>query len=318
VAETRNKILSRETVNGKSNVASFTIANPKWAVLSDYLELAKPRLLALVLITVVAGFFSAASGEINIFLLINAVVGTGLLVGGAGALNQYIERNVDAKMHRTQRRPLPDGRINPRRAMLGGLMTCIFGLGYLWIFCNTLSAALGLLATLIYLLLYTPMKQRTTFNTWVGALSGALPPLIGAAAVNGELPRQSLCLFLIVFIWQLPHFIAIAWLHRDDYNSAGMKMIGIAKGGHKQMRVQLLVTAGLLVAISFLPSALNIASTLYNVGAILLGMFLLVAAANLAARQSQKAASKMILASVIYLGVLLSLFMIDKIFTDFM
>ena len=191
----------------------------------DYLQLARPRLALLVLVTVSAGWLLAAGAEPDVGALVHALIGTTLLFAGASALNQLLERDSDALMPRTANRPLPAGRLQPWEVLVLGCALCGGGLVELLAARQPLAAGLGTLALVSYVFVYTPLKKRTTLNTLIGAVPGAVPPLIGWAAARGRLDTGALALFLIVFLWQVPHFLAIAWIYRDDYRRAGFRML---------------------------------------------------------------------------------------------
>jgi protoheme IX farnesyltransferase len=191
----------------------------------DYIELTKPRVTWLILMSAAMGYLFGAPGAANWWVLFHAVLGTGLLAAGTFTLNQWYEREADAKMRRTRHRPLPEGRVRPARAFLFGVALSGIGFAELWVGANPLSAWLGAFTLLSYLLAYTPLKQRSPHSTTVGAVPGAMPPLIGYAAASGTLAAEAWILFAILFLWQFPHFYSIAWMYRDDYARAGIRML---------------------------------------------------------------------------------------------
>ncbi|MEY2544744.1 MAG: heme o synthase, partial [Verrucomicrobiota bacterium] len=201
------------------------VRSSRSGLIRDLVELVKARLTLLVLLTTAVGFYLGAEGPINFAALLHAVFGTAAAAAGAAALNQWWEHKLDAMMQRTRSRPVPAGRMRPQFAVVLGAALSIFGVVYLALVCNALSAALAAITIIIYIFAYTPLKRISTFNTALGAVPGALPPMIGWAAARGTLNAGAWMLFAILFFWQLPHFFAIAWMYRDDYARAGFQMI---------------------------------------------------------------------------------------------
>src|SRR5215813_12158205 len=223
----------------------------------DYLELTKPRITLLILICTAVGYWFGCGASFHWTVLAHALLGTALLASGTSALNQWYELESDAKMRRTRRRPLPAGRIKRRNGLVFGLVLSAAGFAELWYGTNLLAATLGLFTLLSYLLLYTPLKQRSPICTTVGAIPGAMPPVIGYAAARGVLDVQALALFLILFVWQFPHFDAIAWMYREDYARGGIRMLPVIDPDGESTARRVVVCSLLLIPISLLPSFLG-------------------------------------------------------------
>lgn len=274
---------------------------------ADLCELAKARLTALVLVTALAGFYLGWSGPMDGLLLFNALFGTALVAGGAAALNQLVEREYDGAMRRTRDRPLPSGRMRPDTALLIGVGMATVGLIWLAELVNLISAALAALTLAIYVFAYTPLKRRTNLNTLVGAIPGALPPMIGWAAAHGEITLEAWVLFAIMFFWQLPHFLAIAWMYRDDYARAGFVMLpNTDETGESTGRQAVSYSFGLLV-VSLVPTLLGLANRTYFLGAFLLGVGVIACAIVMQRNPTRPAARQLFFASIIYLPLLLGL-----------
>ncbi len=220
---------------------------------ADYVELTKPRIATLVLVTVVVAAFVADWGPPSGWLLLNTLLGTALVAASASALNQWLERDTDALMVRTADRPLPAGRLSVAQVVTFGLVSVVLGVGYLAAFVGWTTAALGLLTWLLYVVIYTPLKRRTPANTAVGAVAGALPVLMGWTAVGAPLDLRAWSLFLIVFLWQFPHFMAIAWIYRRDYAGAGLKMLSTVDPSGYRAGAQAIIAALVLVPVSIVP-----------------------------------------------------------------
>jgi protoheme IX farnesyltransferase len=279
---------------------------------ADYLELTKPRVAVLVLFTVAAGVWLGSYGLPNLATLVHTLFGTALVAAGASALNQLLERHSDARMHRTENRPLPAGRLQPLEVALFGLGLGSAGVVYLMASLQqTLAALVAAAAFVSYVFLYTPLKKRTSLNTLVGAVPGALPPVIGWTAVRGTLGLDALVLFLILFLWQVPHFLAIAWIYRDDYARAGLRMLPVMdrKGGMtgRQMVSYCLV----LVVVSLMPATSGLAGPVYLAGAVVLGLWFLRATLLFARTRSVAQARLVLWASLVYLPALLALLLAD-------
>jgi protoheme IX farnesyltransferase len=278
---------------------------------ATYAELLKPRLTTLVVLTTLVGFY-LGSVVVDYLRMLHAVLGTALVAGGAAALNQLIEREHDAKMHRTATRPLPSGRLQPGAVLIFGGACSATGLVYLALAVNLLTALLGAATLLCYLFIYTPLKRVTWLNTAIGAIPGALPPLMGWTAARDEVSLGGWALFGILFFWQLPHFLAIAWIYRDEYAKAGFVMLPlIDKTGERTGRQAVSHTLGLL-PISLLPFALYMTGKTYLFGALALGIFFLVRSLQFNRKLDVPSARRLFFASIIYLPLLLILLVMDK------
>ncbi len=295
-------------VTAVSQAAGF---DKGWA--GVYLELFKARLTLLVLLTAAVGFYAGHRGPMDYALMFHAVFGTALVAAGASALNQLFERRYDARMRRTQDRPLPAGRLLPATVRAIGVACSVTGLVYLALAVNLIICALGAACLLIYLFLYTPLKRLTWTNTLVGAVSGALPPLMGWTAARGQISAGGLALFAILACWQLPHFMAIAWIYRDDYANAGFKMLPVLdQDGHRTSR-QAILWASALLAASLLPFLFKLAGPVYLAGALFLGFAFLWSALRFGGQRSLPRARQLFYLSLLYLPVSLVLMVLDKI-----
>ncbi|MBI3400723.1 MAG: protoheme IX farnesyltransferase [Acidobacteria bacterium] len=274
------------------------------SLFADYLELTKPRLNFLVVATSAAGYYLGAVGGVDVALMAQAVVGTALVAGGAAVLNQLYERETDALMRRTRLRPLPDGRVPPADARAFGALLSGAGLLLLAARTNWLAAGLALATLVIYLVVYTPMKRRTPQSTLVGAMPGALPAIIGWTASHGSIARGGASLFAIVFLWQMPHFMAIAWMFREDYGKAGFPMLPVIEPGGARAGRQALIYAALLVPVSLTPTLVGIAGAIYFWVALVLGLALLALAVRFAATRSEASARGLFFGSITYLPLL--------------
>jgi protoheme IX farnesyltransferase len=283
------------------------------AVLADLWSLTKPGITRLVLVTTGVGFYLGASGSLDLTTLFNALLGTGLLAGGTNALNQYAERRADALMKRTSKRPLPAGRLKASTALVFSSGISAAGALYLAVLVNPLTAALGAASLLIYIFIYTPLKRRTWLCTVVGAVPGAIPPMMGWTAATGRLGALAWVLFGIVFLWQMPHFLAIGWLYRQDYARAGFPMLPVVDDEGKRTARQIIVYTLALVAVSLLTSVLGLTGAIYFFGALTLGLAFLVLGFALAATRTGLSARRLFLGSVLYLPVLLILMVVDKV-----
>jgi heme o synthase len=280
---------------------------------SAYVALAKPDVTFLVVITTVAGFYIASRGPLDWALLAHTLVGTMLAAAGTATLNQYTEREADALMRRTAARPIPSGVISPTEAFWLGSSLVVFGVVYLSILSNVLAAALTLSTTVLYLGVYTPLKKITPLATFIGAFPGAIPPLIGWAAARGSLSLGAWILFAILFFWQFPHFLAIAWMYREDYARAGIKMLPVVEPSGDRTFRQILMTAAILVPISLLPSVIGITGIGYFFGATVLGMALLQVCFWAERSRTNIRAKWLMHATVIHIPVLLALMILDRV-----
>ncbi len=275
----------------------------------DFLELTKPRITMLVLVTTLVGFYMGSGQGIRLLLLFHTILGTALVAGGASALNQYFERDLDARMLRTKNRPLPDGRLLPNEALLFSTTISVAGVAYLTLVVGALTGIVSFLTLAAYIFVYTPLKTRTSLCTLIGAFPGAAPPLIGWTAARGEVDAVAVVLFAILFLWQMPHFFAIAWIFTEDYARGGFS---VYVSGENTGR-QIIFFCCALIPISLLPSVLGATGLTYSFGAILLGFIYLGYGFSVALFRSITHAQRLLRFSVIYLPVLLMLMMIDKI-----
>jgi protoheme IX farnesyltransferase len=281
--------------------------------LADYIELAKPRIVLMVLVTTFVGFYLGSENVSDYLTLFQTLFGTALAAGGTLALNQFVERDTDAKMERTRHRPLPDGRLQPREALWFGLLLTLGGLVYLWLTVNLLSAAVTALITVSYLFFYTPMKLRSSLCVLVGAVPGALPPVIGWVAATGNLDVGAWVLFAIIFLWQVPHTLAIGRLYREDYARAGIQFLAVIDMDGESTNRQILCHTAALLAVSLLPTLLGLAGPVYFVVALGLGIGLLVSGIRLSLQSTLPRARKLLFASLIYLPVLLLIMALDRV-----
>ena len=277
-----------------------------------YLELTKPRLNFLVVATSAAGYYLGSTGAIDIVSMAEAVAGTALVAGGAAALNQLYQRDTDALMRRTRTRPLPAGRVTPQDARVFGLALSAAGLVLLAARANWLSAGLALATLLTYLAIYTPMKRRTPLSTIVGAVPGALPALIGWTASRGAIDRSGAALFAIVFCWQLPHFMAIAWLYREDYAKAGFPMLPVIDPDGKRAGKQAVYWALLMVLASLEPNFSGLAGNAYLAVALVFGVGLFWLAVRFASARNEATARALFYGSITYLPLLWIAMVVDK------
>ena len=282
-------------------------------LLSDYVMLAKPRLSSLVLLAALAGFFFGSTGNIDFVLLLETLFGTALVACGASALNQVLERENDALMDRTKGRPLPSHRLEVDQVLYFGVATAVIGMLYLALCVNLPSAQWAALTLALYVFIYTPLKRITSLNTLVGAIPGALPPLIGFAAARGELTIEAWCLFAILFAWQLPHFLAIAWIYRDDYSRAGFQMLPkVDPEGYSTGR-QMALHSLTLLPLSLLPFFLHMSGVIYMISALLMSAAFIIFALNFTFKRTDKAARQLFLSSVAYLPLMLAVMMYDRV-----
>jgi protoheme IX farnesyltransferase len=280
--------------------------------LSAYLELTKPRITFLIVLTAAAGFCLGTQGNINYLLLVHGMIGIALLSSGIATLNQYMERELDGLMRRTAMRPLPTGKLTPFEACTLGLGLTVGAEIYLALTVNLLTAALGLTVIIGYLLVYTPLKTRTTLSTVFGAFPGAMPPLMGWTAARGSLGMEAWVLFAILFLWQFPHFLAIAWMYREDYGRAGIVMLPVVEPEGRVTAQQIVIYTLLLLPVSLLPTIMGLSGAVYFYGAIVLGVFFLYSSIRAAISKSRQQARRLLLASVIYLPLLFALMVLNR------
>ena len=281
----------------------------------DFLALTKPRLNLLVLITTLGGLYLAAPNGVPVAILVHTLVGTALVAGGAAALNQVWERDTDRLMRRTAVRPLPGGRLRMAEGAWFGIALSTAGLAQLGFFVNVLAAAVAALTLVSYVLVYTPLKTRTSLATLVGAVPGALPPVIGWAAATGEAGLAAAVLFGIVFFWQMPHFLAIAWMYRDDYAAAGIPMLPVLDPDGVRTGRQALIYAAALWPVSLMPAVPNVglAGLPYSVVATVLGLVFIALSGRFAQHRSHAHARQLFLFSLVYLTLLWGALVADRL-----
>ena len=286
--------------------------SPASRPLSDYLELTKPRVTLMVAVTTAIGFYLGSGASLDFVLLLNTLAGTGLVAAGTSALNQYVERREDGLMLRTRRRPLPAGRLEPQRALLFAVGLSIVGLVQLLLTVNVVTALLAALTLLSYVFVYTPLKKITTLSTLFGAIPGALPPLGGWTAAAGVITPGGLILFAILFFWQLPHSLAIATMYRDDYARGGFLLLPVVDPHGSSTRRQIVLQSLILLPITLVPTVLGVSGPVYFFGALVLSLGLLGFALHAALRDTVRSARQLLLASIIYLPLLLGLMAFDR------
>jgi protoheme IX farnesyltransferase len=293
-------------------------AAPEPTLLSDLSQLAKTRLTALVVLTTLAGYGLANRGPIDGWRLFNTLLGTTLVALCSSILNQAFERDTDALMRRTELRPLVTGRL-PFKATVGtGLLLGTLGLVELAVFVNNIATVLTALTLAVYVLAYTPLKRLTALNTLVGAIPGALPPLIGATAARGHFSAEGWCLFAILAVWQLPHFYAIAWLYREDYRAASLRMVSVADPSGKTTAWHALVSALVLLPVSLLPALLGLASLAYGFCALVLSLAFIAAAVRFVRHPERREARSLFLMSIAYLPLILAALALDIPLREFL
>ena len=292
-------------------IATAMVAAP--SLLTDFYELTKPRMNFLVVVTTAVGSYMATIGDMNWLLLFHTVLGTAMTAASASVLNQVIERDLDKLMPRTRNRPLAAERVQTIHALLYGLLLGIVGVTCLAVLVNTLTATLGAITLLSYVFVYTPLKRVTTLNTVIGAIPGAIPPLMGFTAVENAINASGLALFGILFFWQLPHFLAIAILYRKDYAAAGFLMLPVVDEKLDFTCRQILLWGAALIPVSLTPTLLHLTGTAYFTAAALLGLAFFTFGVSCAVTKSRTDARKLFFASIIYLPALLGVMMWDKL-----
>jgi heme o synthase len=278
-----------------------------------YVALTKPDVSFLVLITTAAGYYMGVRGPVNWLHLMHTVFGTMLIAAGTAALNHYIERDSDRYMRRTASRPLPSGLMQPREALLFGLALCVAGALDLYFSAGILASGLGVATSVSYLLAYTPLKRKTVWATFVGAFPGAIPPMIGWVAATGSLDRGAWLLFAILFLWQFPHFHAIAWMYREDYARAGILMLPVVDPQGTRTFRQIILFAVALVGVSLLPAMMGLAGIMYFFGALVTSTALVQVCLWAASNRANSRAKWLMHATVLHIPVLLGLMVLDKI-----
>ena len=280
---------------------------------ADYVELIKPRLVVMILITTAAGFYLGAQQTVDWLLCLHTLIGSGLTAAGVLGLNQYLERDVDAQMKRTQERPLPGGRMNPLEALIVGAVLTASGMLYLVFIVNMLSGFVISLIVVSYLFLYTPLKRKTSLCTLIGAVPGALPPVVGWVAARGTLTGEAWVLFAILFLWQLPHSLAIAYIYREDYANAGFRLLPVVHPDGASTCRQIVINCVALLGIGLLPALYNVAGSIYFFTALVSGVVFLAFGIYLARTRTMKAARYLLYASLLYLPVVFITMALDKI-----
>ncbi|MCH8266984.1 MAG: protoheme IX farnesyltransferase [Acidobacteria bacterium] len=302
-------------MNSGAAAVKAVLPSPALAVsrspLADYLELTKPRVTLLILMSTCVGFYLGSVGRLNLSLMAFTLLGTALAASGTAALNQYWERDTDGKMLRTKDRPLPAGRMFPWKALCFGIALSLAGIVLLAWLTNFLASLLAALTLGSYLFLYTPLKTRTPHCTLVGAFPGAIPPLIGWVAARGEISLLACVLYLMLFLWQFPHFLAIAWMYREDYARGGIAMWPVIEPDGKTTGRQIILYSAALIPISLLPSLVGFTGALYLCGALILGLAYLHFGVRVAVVKSTMQARRLLQASVLYLPLLYVLLLVD-------
>lgn len=282
------------------------------ARISAYVELTKPRIAFLLVLTSAAGFYLGSLGAFDWVLFTNAMIAIALLAFGVATLNQYWERDLDRLMRRTAERPLPTKTITPAEALVFGVLQCVLAELYLLVAVNVLTALLGLAVIVGYVLVYTPLKTRTSISTAVGAIPGALPPLMGWTAATGEISMMAWALFAMQYFWQFPHFLAIAWLYRDEYAKAGILMLPVVEPAGRITARQIILYTIMLVPVSLAPFFFGVSGMVFLIGASVIGLAFLVVSIRAAIARTNAQARFLLLASVIYLPLLFILMVADK------
>lgn len=289
--------------------------------MKDYVELTKPSITWLILMSTGMGYFFGLPGQNgdllrlghwHLLVLLHTLIGTGLLASGTATLNEWYEREGDAKMRRTQQRPIPSGRVKPNRALMFGIGLSLAGFLDLVVGVNMLAGLIGFATLATYLFLYTPLKRRSPHCTTVGAFPGAMPPLIGYAAASGTLNAEAWVLFAILFLWQFPHFHSIAWMYREDYARAGIRMLPVVEPDGQSTARQIVLCSAALIPVSLMPAWFSMSGKLYFAGALALGCLFLYAGVRVAMDRTAQRARRVLLASVIYLPLLYGLMLLDR------
>jgi len=287
-------------------------ARPRWRVM-DFVELGKPRVVVMVLVTTCIGFYLGSQGGTDLLRLLPTLLGTGLAAAGTLALNQFMERDLDAKMDRTRRRPLPDGRLQPTEAMIFGGVLTLAGLLYLAVAVNALSCAVTATTSLTYLFMYTPLKRRTPLCSIVGAVPGALPPVTGWVAAHNGFGVEAGILFAILFLWQLPHSLAIARIYQEDYARADIRVLPVVEPDGRSTGRQIVSNCLALLLVGLLPTFVGLAGPMYFLSALVLGGVFLAYGIAFALSRSVPSARQLMFASLLYLPALLIVMALDKL-----
>lgn len=299
-----------EAVHGDALHGDTVASELRW---SDLLEMTKPRITFMVVLTAAVGFILPHAGPLPLALFFNVLVATGLVASGASVLNQVLERDTDALMERTADRPLPAGRMDPDLALAFGVALSVLGVVYLAVAVNLLTALLGVAAVAGYVFVYTPLKRVSSLSTIVGAVPGAIPPMMGWTAVRDAVEPGAWVLFGILFLWQLPHFLAIAWMCREDYARGGFPMLSVLDGDGSRTGRQAVLWAAALVPVSLLPSVLGLTGMVYFLGTLGLGLAFVATSWLFARERSRASARRVLLTSVLYLPAILGVMLLDRL-----
>ena len=305
----------KEFVLDASSELPLAVESPPLALrerVAAFVELTKPRITFLIVLTSAAGFCLGSKAQVDYLTLFNALLGIALLSSGIATLNQFMERGLDARMRRTITRPLPSGKLTPTQALWFGVALTVAAEVYLALFVNLLTAAFGVSVIVGYLFCYTPLKTRSSLSTLVGAFPGAMPPLMGWTAATGHAGLEAWALFAILFMWQFPHFLAIALMYREDYARAGILMLPVVEPEGRLTAQQIVIWTLLLVPVSLFPTVLGTTGAIYFYGAFLLGLLFLATSVHAALSKSRQGARRLLLASVLYLPVLFGLMVFNK------
>jgi protoheme IX farnesyltransferase len=282
----------------------------------SYIELTKPRITWLILMSTGIGYFfgmpSHRLADLNLLLLLHTIIGTALIASGTAALNQWYERDADLKMRRTADRPLPSGRLDATRALWFAIALSVAGFLELYFGANPLAAGIGAFTLVSYLFLYTPLKRRTWWSTTIGAIPGAMPPMIGYAAAAGAITAESWVLFAILFLWQFPHFYSIAWMYKEDYARAGIRMLPVVEPDCRSTARQIVLYGIALIPVSLVPGILGMSGQIYLVGALLLGLWFLYSGVRVALERTLARARAVLITSVLYLPLIYGLMLLDR------
>lgn len=281
--------------------------------LAAFLELTKPRIAFMLVLTAAAGFYLGSGRSFDVLLFFNSMLGITFLAFGVATLNQYWERKTDRLMERTANRPLPTNKVTPTEALIFGILLSVIAEVYLFFLVNGLTAGLGLIVIFGYVLLYTPLKTRTSASTAIGALPGAMPPLMGWTSSADSITLGAWALFALLFLWQFPHFLAIAWMYKEQYANAGIKMLPVVEPEGKITARQIVLFTVLLLPVSVAPFFIGMAGIVYLIGASLLGIWFLTASIRAARAKSVKNARKLLLVSVLYLPLIFALMVLNHI-----
>lgn len=284
--------------------APVDVARVEVSRFTDYVALTKPRLVSLVLLTTVIGFVVGSGANVSFMGLLHVLIGTALVAGGGAALNQYLERDADARMRRTADRPLPSARLDARQGLVFGLAVTLAGLAYLFAFSTLLAFIVGAVTAAIYVLVYTPLKRVTPWCVAAGAIVGALPPVMGWTAATGTLATGAIALFVIMFVWQLPHFLAIAWIYREEYANARMSVVRLTDVPGTRTTRHIVMLNLFLVPLTLLPALVGIAGTGYTFTAVILGAAFIATAIKRPTTAMGAYARRVFYASLVYLPVL--------------